>query len=167
MCDEPPPVSEPRISQGHMIKGSCNIIGRRSWRKAIILPKFGCHRHSCNRDMMIFVWNLILQDHMIRALYDFMIRNLSRYITIIASLVPIDIVVVEIQWFQFVTWSSKTTRSKGDSDFIGRNSSTLAGNISWFLFVTWPCKTTWSKRKITLWLGDSQSMPPFYQLWWS
>ena len=35
---EPPPVSEPRISQGHVIKGSCNIIGRTPSREAIILP---------------------------------------------------------------------------------------------------------------------------------
>ena len=35
---EPPPVSEPCISQGHMIKGSCDIIGRNPSRKAIILP---------------------------------------------------------------------------------------------------------------------------------
>ena len=35
---EPPPASEPRISQGHVIKGSFDIIGRSSSREAIILP---------------------------------------------------------------------------------------------------------------------------------
>ena len=33
-----PPVSEPRISQGHVIKGPCDIIGRSPSREAIILP---------------------------------------------------------------------------------------------------------------------------------
>ena len=33
-----PPVSEPRISQGHhVIKGSCDVIGRSPSRKVIIL----------------------------------------------------------------------------------------------------------------------------------
>ena len=35
---EPPPVSEPGISQGHVIKGSCDIVGRSPSREAIILP---------------------------------------------------------------------------------------------------------------------------------
>ena len=46
--------------------------------------------------MMVFVCDVTLQDHMIKAFYDFMIRSLSRYITILDSLVAIDIVVVEI-----------------------------------------------------------------------
>ena len=37
LCAEPPPVSEPHISQGHVIKGSCNIIGRSPSKEAIIL----------------------------------------------------------------------------------------------------------------------------------
>ena len=45
---------------------------------------------------MVFVFHVTLQDHMIKALYDFMIRSLSRYITILAGSVAIDIVVVEI-----------------------------------------------------------------------
>ena len=84
---EPPPVSEPRISQDYVIKGSCDIIGKSPSREAIILP----------------------------------------------SLVPINTLVIEI-------W--------------------------WFLFAMWPYKTTWLKRKMTLRLGASQSMPSFYQLWW-
>ena len=35
---EPPPANEPRISQGHVIKVSCDITGRSPSRKAIILP---------------------------------------------------------------------------------------------------------------------------------
>ena len=46
--------------------------------------------------MVVFVCHLTLQDHMIKALYDFMIRSLSKYITILASLVATDFVVVEI-----------------------------------------------------------------------
>ena len=37
-----------------------------------------------------------MQDHMIKASYDFMIRSLSKYITILARLVAISIVIVEI-----------------------------------------------------------------------
>ena len=58
--------------------------------------KTGCHRHPCQRYMMVFVCHVTLQDHMIKALYDFMITSLSTYITILASLVAIDIVVAEI-----------------------------------------------------------------------
>ena len=35
---EPPLVNEPRISQDHGIKGSCNIVGKSPSREAIILP---------------------------------------------------------------------------------------------------------------------------------
>ena len=61
--------------------------------------KFCCYRHSCNRDMVVFVCHVTLQDHMVKALYDFVIRSLSRYITILANLVAIDVAVVEIKWF--------------------------------------------------------------------
>ena len=50
---------------------SCNIIGKSSSREAIILPSL-LAIHSCNRDMMVFVCHVTLQDHMIKALYDFM-----------------------------------------------------------------------------------------------
>ena len=93
---EPPPISEPCISQGHVIKESCNIIGKSPKREYYHSANFGCHRHCSNRDMMVFVCHVTSQDHMIKALYDFMIRSLSRYITILASLVAIDTVVVEI-----------------------------------------------------------------------
>ena len=37
---KPPPVSEPLLSQGHMIKRSCDIIGRSASSEAFILPSF-------------------------------------------------------------------------------------------------------------------------------
>ena len=36
--------------------------------------KFGGHRHSGGRDITIFVCEVTLQDHIIRALCDFMVR---------------------------------------------------------------------------------------------
>ena len=45
---------------------------------------------------MVFVCHMTLQDHMIKTLYDFMIKNLSSYITILTSFLAMDIVVVEI-----------------------------------------------------------------------
>ena len=44
---------------------------------------------------MALVWHLSLQDHVIKALNDFMVRSLSRYVTI-PSLVNIGTVIVEI-----------------------------------------------------------------------
>ena len=40
--------------------------------------KFGDHKLPGGRDLMIFVCHVILQDHVIRALCDFMVRNPSR-----------------------------------------------------------------------------------------
>ena len=45
---------------------------------------------------MIFVGHVTLQDDMIKAFYDFMVRNTSSYVTILPSLVPISIVVEEM-----------------------------------------------------------------------
>ena len=44
---------------------------------------------------MALVWHLSLQDHVIKALNDFMVRSLSRYVTI-PSLVNIGTVIVQI-----------------------------------------------------------------------
>ena len=53
--------------------------------------KFVCHRHSYNRDTNDFC-HVTLQDHVVKVLYGFMIKSLTRYITILASLVAIDTV---------------------------------------------------------------------------
>ena len=58
--------------------------------------KFGGHRHSGGRDITIFVCEVTLQDHIIRALCDFMVRIPLRSVTILPSFVAIDTVVVEI-----------------------------------------------------------------------
>ena len=44
-------------------------------------------------------YHVILEDHMIKGLSDFMDGSLSRHVTILPSLVAINIVVVEILWF--------------------------------------------------------------------
>ena len=46
-------------------------------------------------DIMIFVYHVTLQDHMIRALYEFMVRSSSRQVTILQSLVALGTLVVE------------------------------------------------------------------------
>ena len=58
--------------------------------------KFGCHRHSCSRDIRVLLCHVTLPEHVIKAFYDSMVRRLSRYITILPSLVAIGNVVVEI-----------------------------------------------------------------------
>ena len=45
---------------------------------------------------MAFVCHVTLQDHVIKVLNDLMIRNPSRYVTILLSLVAIDPVLVDM-----------------------------------------------------------------------
>ena len=58
--------------------------------------KFGGQRRSGRGNIMGFVCRMILKDHMIKRLNDFMVRSSSRYVTILPSLVAIDPVVVEM-----------------------------------------------------------------------
>ena len=39
---------------------------------------FGGHRHFGSRETMIFVCHVTLEDHMINALYDLLVRSPSR-----------------------------------------------------------------------------------------
>ena len=45
---------------------------------------------------MVFACHVTLQDHVIKASNGFMVRSLSKYVTILLSLVAIDTLVVEI-----------------------------------------------------------------------
>ena len=58
--------------------------------------KFDGHRHSGNKDIMIFACHVTWQDHVIRALYDFLVRSPSKVVTILTSFVAIGTVLVEI-----------------------------------------------------------------------
>ena len=40
--------------------------------------KFGGYRHSGSGDIMVFVCHVTLQDHVIKALIDFMVKSPSR-----------------------------------------------------------------------------------------
>ena len=40
--------------------------------------KFGSHRHSGGIDIMNFVFQVVLHDHVTRTSYDFMVRSFSR-----------------------------------------------------------------------------------------
>ena len=57
---------------------------------------FGSYRQSGVGDVMVFVCHVTLQDNVIKALYDFMVRSSSRYVTILLNLAIIDPVVGEI-----------------------------------------------------------------------
>ena len=46
---------------------------------------------------MAFVFQVTLQDYVIKVLNDFMARSLSRYFTILPSLAAIDTIAVEMQ----------------------------------------------------------------------
>ena len=58
--------------------------------------KFGGHRHSDSREVMIFVCHVTLLDHVIRALYDLLVGSSSRYVTILLSFMVIGTVAVEM-----------------------------------------------------------------------
>ena len=45
---------------------------------------------------MIFACHVTLQDHVVKAYHDFMIKSLSKYVTILPSLMAIGTRVVEI-----------------------------------------------------------------------
>ena len=66
------------------------------------LAKFGGHRYCSSRDMFL-ICDVTLQNQMIEAINDFMVRSSSRYVIILPSLVTIDNLVVEIQDFYFIT----------------------------------------------------------------
>ena len=54
---------------------------------------FGSHRHCNSEDIMFLVCHMVVQDHVIKELYDFMGRS---HRSILPSLVAIGTVVVEI-----------------------------------------------------------------------
>ena len=60
------------------------------------LAKFGGRRHSASGDILVFVYHVTLQDHVIKALNDLMVRSLSMYVTILRHMVVIGTVVVKI-----------------------------------------------------------------------
>ena len=62
------------ILQDHMIKGSCGVMGKSS---SYHPAKFGGHKQSGSRDIMVFVCHLIFEDHVIKT-YDFMVRSPSQ-----------------------------------------------------------------------------------------
>ena len=47
--------------------------------------KFGGYRHSSSRDIMGFVCQVALHDHVNRVLFHFMVRSHLRYVTILPS----------------------------------------------------------------------------------
>ena len=54
----------------------------------------GYHRHSRSKDIWGFFCRVTLQEHVIKALRDFMIGGLSRYVIILPSLMAIGTVVI-------------------------------------------------------------------------
>ena len=58
--------------------------------------KFNGQRHCSSGDKMVFVCHVTLQDHVIKALSNFMVKSPTKYVTILPSLVAIGTVIVEI-----------------------------------------------------------------------
>ena len=130
--------------------------------------RFGCHRHSCSRDIQVFVCHVNLQDDLINALYEFMLRRLSRYITILPSLV---VIVEHNSGFKLSIMVSFCHVISQDHVIKVIILSTLVAlgtlilDIQWLMFVSWLCRTARSERYVTLWLGAHQCKSPSYQVW--
>lgn len=45
---------------------------------------------------MVFVFHVTLQEHVIKALYDLMVKNPSRYVTILPSVVALDTEIIAV-----------------------------------------------------------------------
>ena len=58
--------------------------------------KFGGHKHGGCVDIMIWVCQVMSQDHVIKGSYDFVDMSPSRLVTILPSLMAIGTLVVEI-----------------------------------------------------------------------
>ena len=58
--------------------------------------KFGGQRHCGSRYKMVLVCHVILQDHVIKGLCDFMGSSQSRSVTILLNLVAIGTLVVDM-----------------------------------------------------------------------
>ena len=49
--------------------------------------------------MGFFAYYVDLEDHVTRALRDFMVRSFLRYVTVLTSFVAIGAIIVGIHWF--------------------------------------------------------------------
>lgn len=58
--------------------------------------KFNSQRHCVSGDIIFLIYQVILQDHIIKGSSDFMARSLLRELIRLPSLVAIDIVVLKI-----------------------------------------------------------------------
>ena len=58
--------------------------------------KFNSQRHCVSGDIIFLIYQVILQDHIIKGSSDFMARSLLRELIRLPSLVAIDIVVLNI-----------------------------------------------------------------------
>ena len=58
--------------------------------------KFCGHKHSGNREITIFFCHMTLEDHVIRALYNLLVRVPSRYVTILPSFMAIGTIALKM-----------------------------------------------------------------------
>ena len=89
----------------HFISGSSIITHH--------LSKFNCQRSFSDKDITYITCHVVLQDPMIKRLFDFIEESSSLYRTTLPSLKAVVIVVVEIQHIWCIKWTYKITHSKG------------------------------------------------------
>ena len=77
--------------------------------------KFNGHGHCGNGDIMVLVFHIILEEHIIKRLCNFAAKSTSRQVTILPSMVTINTVVAEIYWFYLATryWKSRDQKATG------------------------------------------------------
>ena len=59
-------------------------------------PPLGAHRSSASEDVTCLICHVNSLDHVMNGLCDFFGKSFSRYVTTVASLVTIGIVIMEI-----------------------------------------------------------------------
>ena len=72
---------------------------------------------------MVFVYHVTLQDHVIKALNDFMVRSPSRYVTTLPLFVAISNVVVKIKIILVCHVISQDHMIKESCNFMSRSPS--------------------------------------------
>ena len=83
------------MKQDHLAKWSSNLTGE-SLKVRHHPNRFGGHKHCGIGDIMVVVCYVTLQNHKIKALYEFMAKSPSKQVTILPNLVAIGTVVMEI-----------------------------------------------------------------------
>ena len=89
-----------------------SLYGQNHIKVSYYIEKFCGHRCCGSEDITILVCHVISKNHEIKGLCDFLGMIPSKKVRILPGLVTIDTLIVEIHFFQLITWCRKTTYQK-------------------------------------------------------